>query len=185
MFYQILFIFMEGRNIKWTVSSSHQCVMSGQRERKGSCCVPRDQKDQAVLVFILINGRVRIKRSHGSNFCPLGFARLWECAFTPRLRRAKVIQQLKKSFFFNVLLLILHELQKRKRPLFCWGRKKQWWWCNSCLTLMNYVFLFYHPSLFIDCMTHIAYKTRKRLWKSQVPGAMIHIYKMIIIHLRK
>lgn len=117
--------------------------MRGQRGRNGSCCVPWDQEDQAVLVFILINGRVRIKRSHGSNFCPLGFARSWECAFTVSLRRAKVIQQLNKSFFYRrnmSHLLILHELQKMKRPLVLWGRKSSGddvihdlpWWIINC-----------------------------------------------------
>lgn len=162
---------------KQTVTSSHQYVMGGQRGRNGSCCVPRDQEDQAVLVFILINGRVRIKRSRGSNFCPLGFARSWECAFALTL-----IQQLKKRFctnFWGDLLFCTNYTKWESHQLLFSAddviRVLPWWIINCFFTVPV---RFDHPM-------HIWYKTGKNLWKTYVPGTIAGIYKKILCKYRQ
>ncbi len=134
-------------------------VISVWREGRGGetdhVVSPWDQGDRAILVFILINERVRIKRTW-IKLLPSGIYKVVRMCFRPQFEESKSDSAIKKHWYLwkifeliSVAFAIVHKLHKMYRHL--GETKKQWWWCNPWW-IMNCIFTSSVCSLTVWCI---------------------------------
>lgn len=139
MFYQCLLIFNHKMDCLF---KSSMCDERAEGEKRIMLCPPRSRGSSCSCVY-LDQWESEDKTFSWIKLLPSGICKVVRMCFHRQFEESKVIQQLNKSFFCRrnmSHLLILHQLQKMKRPLVLWGRKSSGddvihdlpWWIINC-----------------------------------------------------